>query len=171
MLTSELMRGKMFSKSSSYAIRSAIYVAKQGRRRKFIPIQEIARDLGIPFHFLTRILRSLTAAGLLRSSKGAHGGVALGKAPEEISLLEIVKAIEGDDVFRRCILGKGKCDDRSPCPLHDEWSPFRARLYRFFRETTLQSIGDGNLGLQAEDFGGGDRESFGAKQNGAKKWV
>ncbi len=133
----------ILSKTCSYAIRAFIYVANNGDGRAFVPIQEVSRSLGISFHFLTRILRTLSARGLLVSSKGAQGGVALGRPAGDIRVIDIVRAIEGEDFFDRCILGLDECSDIDPCPLHAEWVRYREKLQAFFQATTMAELSEG----------------------------
>jgi Rrf2 family protein len=129
----------LISKSSEYGLRAAMYVAAQ-EDRAFISIGEISRELNISFHFLTKILQLLTQNGIMKSTRGPSGGVALAKAPRKISLLDIMKAIEGADLFKTCVLGLEGCGSRNPCPLHQAWSVERKRLEKMFRGATLDKL-------------------------------
>lgn len=110
--------------------------------------------LDISFHFLTKILQQLTAAGLMESHKGPKGGVRLTKSGEQISLIEIVIAIDGPDLFTECALGLPGCGVEKPCPLHDKWAETRDAIRDMLEGTTLVELAEkgksGNLRITAE---------------------
>ena len=129
----------IFSKTCNYAIRASIYVANQ-KDRNFIPINEISENLNISFHFLTKILQTLTDADLMISFRGPKGGVKLAKDPVKIALYEIITAIDGTAIFERCVLGLDACQDSRPCPLHGQWQEFRENLKSIFQINTLKIL-------------------------------
>jgi len=130
------------SKTCSYAIRAAIYLA-EFPGQKYVPIKEISGKLGISFHFLTKILQMLTARNLLVSFRGPNGGIALAKPATDISILEIIEAVDGSTLFEACLLGLKSCDDKNPCWMHEQWSGERERLRELFKTTSIQKIKDG----------------------------
>lgn len=97
-------------------------------------------DLGISFHFLTKIFQKLTEAGLLHSLKGPHGGVRLAKLASAIPVRDLVVAIDGDGVFTQCVLGLPACGRDNPCPLHQQWAPQRGQIEAMFGQTTLADL-------------------------------
>lgn len=123
-----------------YALRAVMYTALETRARPYVSIRGMAEDLDMPFHFLTKVLQDLTRHGILTSSRGAAGGVAFARRPEDLSLLAIVEIIEGPELFTRCLLGLEGCGDRKPCPLHRAWAPERKRLKALFARTRLSDI-------------------------------
>lgn len=130
----------IFSATCNYALRASLYIASYQQKRPFVPIREIADNLGISFHFLTKILQVLTQKGLMVSFRGPHGGVSLAKKADEISLLEIVRAVEGDALFQRCLLGLEHCNDQNPCPLHSRWSSIRREIQDLLSRTSLGKL-------------------------------
>ena len=128
------------SKTCVYGLRAAVYVAAHRRPDGFVPIREIADELNISFHFLTKILQQLTEASLMISYRGPRGGVDLAKDAAEISVKDIIDSIEGKDVFSSCILGLGGCGVRSPCPMHRAWSAERGKLRELFEKTKLLEL-------------------------------
>ncbi len=129
----------MFSRACLYGIRAALYVASQ-KNRKYVSIGEISQKLGISFHFLTKILQKLTQKKLMTSYRGPNGGIALSRPANEITLIDIVKAIECSQVFDGCILGLPGCGVLKPCPLHDEWATIREKLTQLFMDADLESV-------------------------------
>ena len=117
------------------------YIASE-ENRQYIPIREISDKLDISFHFLTKILQILTQNHLLISFRGPNGGVALARSPESISLMEIIQAIDGPDLFEKCILGLDNCGNEQSCPLHQQWVGIRENITDLFGRTTLKDVAD-----------------------------
>lgn len=111
----------IFSKATIYGIKSIVYVAKQQNGKDYVSIREIAEKLEIPFHFLTKILQKLTHAGIIVSSKGVKGGVRINKSLDEVSLRDLVGAIDNIEEIDRCVLGFSRCNSNDPCILHSHW--------------------------------------------------
>ena len=132
----------LLSKACVYAIRAALLVASRDdpRERKFIPVREIAEDLGLSFHFLTKVLQSLTEVGIMESFRGPRGGVGLARPAGKITLYDIVAAVDGREAFESCVLGLPKCSGKAPCPMHTEWAKTRSRLVRMFERQTVASL-------------------------------
>ncbi|HNS73686.1 MAG TPA: Rrf2 family transcriptional regulator [bacterium] len=129
----------ILSKSCDHAIRATLYVAMHPDRG-YVPIREIAAGLGISFHFLTKILQVLTQKNIMTSFKGPNGGIALVRPAEEITIKEIVVAIDGEGLFRDCMIGLDHCDDDHPCPLHGQWSIVRTDLEALFSRTSIAQL-------------------------------
>jgi len=126
----------VLSKACTYGLLASFYVAR-AKTDDFVSIRDMSDELNISFHFLTKILQKLTAAGLMNSHKGPKGGISLTRTPEKISLREIITAIDGDDVFTQCILGLPGCGHKQPCPIHNEWAALRSELQTMFHSRTL----------------------------------
>jgi len=107
--------------------------------------KEIAEQTGIPKAYLAKVLNSLIAAGLVVSKRGYRGGVALARPAEQISLMEVARAIEGDNFLPECVLGLPDCADLRLCPTYDFWKEERKKIEdRLFSTTVDQVIGAGN---------------------------
>jgi len=141
----------MLSKGCEYAIRAGVLLAqKTDNGRHYVPVREIASELGISFHFLTKILQVLNEAGIMTSFRGPNGGVGLAQPAHTIRLHDIVIAIDGGRAFTGCILGLPQCSDEAPCPLHSEWGRRRTQIERMFEKATLAKLarGIGELNLK-----------------------
>ena len=128
-----------FSKACNYGVRAALYVATRNQQ-EFVSIKEISEKLNISFHFLTKILQTLTQQGIMTSFRGPKGGVALAKPAAEISLLDVVQAIDGESLFTDCVLGLNNCGDDQPCPLHNQWTGIRQNIQELFESTSLHQV-------------------------------
>ena len=136
------------SSACEYAIRAMTYVAN------FEPgTRLLARDISaherIPGPFLGKIFQTLFRAGLLKSSKGPGGGFSLAKEPDNISLYDIYRAVDGDTYLDACAVGLARCSDEMPCPLHERWKPIRERIRNYLESTSLSSRADATRRKQA----------------------
>ena len=129
----------ILSKSCDYGIRATLYVTLQDPG-EFVSIKKISEDLNISFHFLTKILQKLTKNRILNSYRGPNGGVTLSKKASSITLEEIVVAIDGENLFQKCVLGLSECQDDTQCPIHFQWKEIRQEIRNLFRTTTLSML-------------------------------
>ncbi len=126
----------LLSQRCEYAVRAALYLAAADRS-DFVAVCEISKALNIPHHFLAKTVQTLTGAGVFASMRGPTGGLSLARAASQITLKDIVLAVDGPGVFTGCVLGLPGCGDRTPCPLHEQWGPARARVHDMFACATL----------------------------------
>jgi Rrf2 family protein len=103
-------------------------------------IDELVKGTDLPRDFLAKIFQKLVAKGVLKSFKGRGGGFALARPAHEITLLNILEAIEGPYRLDRCVIGLEKCNDRMPCGQHDLYKPIRQRLRDYLNTTTIADL-------------------------------
>ena len=132
----------MLSNTSKYAIRAVIYLALYAGEEKKIGIKQISRDLNIPTPFLGKILQTLAKHKLLSSTKGPHGGFGLGKPSGEIALIEIVDIIDGQDLFKKCMIRIEDCNEDEPCSAHKKYGEIREKLHELFRVEKISDFVD-----------------------------
>jgi Rrf2 family protein len=143
----------LLSKSCVYGLRASLFLASN-QNGEYISIKKLSATLDISFHFLTKILQRLTAAELLESLKGPNGGVRLSKPGKEISLLDVVVAIDGNDLLQECVLGLPGCGVEEPCPLHNIWTATRDGIQEMLETNSLVDMAksgkQGNLRITPE---------------------
>ncbi len=83
------------TRASSYALHAIVHIASQENNGKTLASHDIARARKIPERFLLKVLKPLVSAGLLYSVKGPNGGYRLAKQPKDISMLEVIEAVDG----------------------------------------------------------------------------
>jgi Rrf2 family protein len=83
------------TRASSYALHAVVFMAAQKQHTKPVASHDIAKARGIPERFLLKVLRPLVSARVLHSIKGPNGGYRLARSPNEISMLEVIEAVDG----------------------------------------------------------------------------
>ncbi len=134
----------IFSKKCEYGLQACLYLAAKNNG-EVIPSDIIANKLRIPKEFVSKILQSLTASGLIYSKKGKYGGFSLAKDPSKIKLIDIVTAIDGLEIFEKCVLGFPNCSPDTPCPVHNKWGELRTKAYQMLTEETLDAFTEKTL--------------------------
>ena len=129
----------LYSRSAEYAIRAFVNLS-QVPEGKYAMVKNIAKEEGIPSHFLAKILQQLARKGLLRSSKGPTGGFVLRQKAEDISLKTIVEALDGLGDYDKCASGLAECNDDQPCGMHDAWNALRKRIIEYLEHTSIADI-------------------------------
>src|SRR3990170_3179521 len=97
------------TRQADYAVWAMIYLAQLGSEQR-ASTSQIAQEKKIPPSFLAKIVSQLSVAGLLQTSRGARGGVSLAKAPNQISLLDVVEAIDGPILLNDCVGDINACN-------------------------------------------------------------
>lgn len=129
----------IYSRSAEYAIRAFVNLATVADG-KFVMAKSIAEQSDIPAHFLAKILQQMARKGFLRSSKGPTGGFSLRRPASEITLIEVVEAVDGLSDYQRCISGMAECTDSTPCGLHDTWKGLRGRIMEYLEGTSIADV-------------------------------
>ena len=127
------------TRQADYAIRAVRYLAKQGSDQR-VATSTVAREMQIPASFLAKIISQLSIAGLLHTSRGARGGVSLARDSKEISLLDVVEAIDGPILLNECVGDPGGCPFTDDCPVHPIWIDTQQVLVDRLRKTTFTSL-------------------------------
>ncbi len=134
----------MLSKSCRYGIRAVIYLADRVEKESVLGIKQISEDLKLPTPFLAKILQQLAKHKILNSVKGPHGGFSLLKDPAEITLFDLVRIIDGEEVLTNCRIHTESCKsvgiEKKQCPVHDDYSAIRNLLIEFFQNNTIADI-------------------------------
>jgi len=125
--------------AADYAIRSMLYIASLPEGRVVLR-SEVAETQNIPSSFMAKILRGLVRAGLLRSSRGVHGGFALAHPAADISLLDVVEAIEGPVALTQCIPDPEACEHAANCPANAVWLRVQEQIAAVLKDATLEVL-------------------------------
>ncbi len=131
----------MFSKACEYGIRASVFIAVQSMKGQRVNLQDIVLEIGTPVAFTAKILQTLAKNDIIHSLKGPNGGFIIEqKRLSKIYLSEVVRAIDGDDIYTGCALGLKECSKKFPCPVHDKFKKVRSRLRKMLESTTLYEL-------------------------------
>lgn len=130
----------IFSKSFGYALRGVLYVRMAGENKKMVQLDEIARELVIPRHFLGKVFKKLVKEGVLSSLKGPYGGYCINEKTIEITLLQLVDMTGEPEEFSSCVLRLRKCDAENPCPMHHQIESLREQWQIVLTSTTIGDL-------------------------------
>ncbi|TVR15261.1 MAG: Rrf2 family transcriptional regulator [Balneolaceae bacterium] len=130
----------MFSASCHYGLQAMFFIALHSTEEVNVDLNTIATEQKIPKHFLSKILQLLVKQKLLYSMKGPKGGFRLSRPADEITLLEVVEAIDGLDIFNQCGIDFRECNEKDPCPIHDEYKKIREKVFLLFKNKTLENL-------------------------------
>lgn len=127
------------TRQSDYAVRAVVYLAERGSAGP-VATAEISRQQHIPLTFLAKIMPQLSAAGIVHTLRGAHGGITLGRPPENISLLDIVETIDGPVRLNECVSDPNLCPLGDRCAVHDVWCRAQADLVDRLSQATMAQL-------------------------------
>ncbi len=133
----------MFSKACEYGIRALTAIATAGKENRKIGIKEVCKLSQTPESFTAKILQNLVKRGVLNSQKGPTGGFYISKDLADITLYDIVDAIDGKSIFSKCGLGLTACNADKPCPMHYQFEVVRNELNEMCHNNTLQDLVEG----------------------------
>ncbi len=132
------------TRKGEYAIRGILYLASQPRG-KVVLISEIAEAAEIPRSFLSKIFQSFAKTGLVGSFRGTGGGFVLARPASQITLREIVEAVEGPILPNRCLIGKGTCLRDDTCRVHPVWRRVQNEVVAILDGITLEELTAGDV--------------------------
>ena len=126
------------TKRADYAIRAVLALSRAADGER-LSVRRIAADERIPERFLPLVMGDLVRAGLVEGTVGRRGGYRLAKPSAEISLLEVVEAVEGDSRRRVCILRGGPCALVATCDVHAIFAAAQDDVLGRLRDTTIEA--------------------------------
>lgn len=131
-LRRKAIKGLQIRRETDYAIRTVLYLSR--KENYAAKADDISKEMLIPKNFLMKILKELEKAGLLKLKRGVSGGVALAKKPDEITLYDVIVAIEKEIALNRCVINKGICGLVPHCSVHPIWFNVRNKLIEALKE-------------------------------------
>jgi len=137
------------TRAAEYAIRGVLYLCLQPKGSVCL-LSEISKDQSIPPSFLSKIFQNLARSGFVGSFRGTGGGFTLLKDPEEISLLDVIEAIDGQISLNVCLNDGFICENQPTCAVHRVWNDAQAYLTDRLRENTFASLAQKNRELAEE---------------------
>ncbi len=142
----------LYSKTAKYAVLALAEVALCPPERP-VSTKQIAASASVPYPLLAKIVGQLRRAGLVNAERGKHGGILLARPAKEITIQDVVIAMDGPDVLNDCPLFLTPCNCEKECSLHPLWRPARDAVVRFFENSTLQDVANARQGMQKVSIG------------------
>lgn len=133
-----------FSKKCELGLQAVLFLSAQEEGSAFNSVQ-ISEKINVPRDFVSKVLQTLKTSGIVGSTKGKNGGFFLAKNASEIKLIDIVHALDGLEVFDRCVLGFEGCSVSTPCPVHDKWGKLREEAKLMLDTETLAELRDKSI--------------------------
>ena len=124
------------TRQADYAIRAIYYLSLIGTDKR-ASTSKIAQEQHIPPSFLAKIISQLSVAGLLHTSRGARGGVSLARDPKDITMLDVVEAIDGPILLNECVADSHGCKFDQDCPMREMWCEIQDDLVERLSGTTF----------------------------------
>lgn len=128
------------SRKTDYALRmlSTLVADPDG----VVSVRTAAREGGVPYSFARSIQHDLAVAGIVENSRGAAGGMHLAMDPREVTLLQLVEAVQGPVVISSCLAadGSGPCPNRAACHFTPVWCNAERMLRAYFSQVTLYQL-------------------------------
>src|SRR5690349_7244714 len=126
----------MFSQTMEYALRAAVYLASEPDAPQ--TVQQIAAVTRVPPGYLSKVMQALVRAGQVRSQRGLHGGFTLAVSPDELTVFDVIQAVDPIHRIRSCPLGiKGHIN---LCPLHRRLDHALGMVEEAFKASTIAEL-------------------------------
>jgi Rrf2 family protein len=108
----------------------------------YLLLKDVAARMDVSEKYLGHVIPALKRAGLIKASRGAHGGYLLAKEPADISLGEVVRAVEGDCSIVECVKSPDVCHRAGSCVTRDKWVGLRVKMMEFLDRVTLEQMAE-----------------------------
>ena len=127
----------MFTQTVEYALRAVVHLAQQAPKAS--TTEEVAEATRVPRAYLAKILSGLRRAGLVKSQRGLGGGITLARSPDELTILDVVNAVEPVQRIKSCPLGLSE-HGSNLCPLHSRMDAALAMVESAFANSTVSEV-------------------------------
>jgi Rrf2 family protein len=129
----------MLTRAADYATRVMVHLATLPAGTR-VQRAILAQATDVPDSFLSKVLQELVAANFVASKRGVDGGFELAMAPEQISLLDVVQAIEGPLQLNTCVGADGECHRSVSCAAHLVWIEAQDAVVRVLKSANIASL-------------------------------
>ncbi len=127
------------STRAQYGTRALLDLALH-RDEEPVQLKDIALRQEVSLHYLEHLISPLIAAGIVRSTRGARGGIRLARQPREIKLSQVIQLLEGSISPVECLDNPGGCHLSSACATRDVWGDMKRAMNNVLESTTLQDL-------------------------------
>ncbi len=131
--------GLQLTRGGEYAVRAMTYLARLPEG-SVASLHDIGQAQDIPESFLAKILQNLVHAGLAVSQRGAHGGFTLARPASDITMRDVIEAVDGPISLNQCVLWPDDCDRHGECEVHRAWIRAQEQLMSVLDSVTMASL-------------------------------
>ena len=129
----------VITRATEYAVRTIIFLAQQPKD-EIVLKKDICRTQDVTPAFLTKILQPLIKAGIVNSQRGVGGGFLLAKDPEDITMLDILQAEEGQLKLNHCLVDQDFCQRDAYCSAHEAWCNIQNSMAKVLKGYTVANL-------------------------------
>lgn len=130
----------MLSNSSKYALKAVIFLALHTDEHNKMMAKDISERIDVPKAYIAKLLQGLAKRKIISSAKGPKGGFYSNPSNRNITLMEVIEAIDGKKKLESCIIGLEDCNEHKPCPLHSLISPSRSKMIALLESKTINDL-------------------------------
>lgn len=129
----------MFSKSTEYALRATIFIARQTKNYEKVSIQQIAEGIGAPKHYTAKILQQLSNK-VISSISGPTGGFFITDEERKLPVYTVIQLMNETNIIEDCVLGLPHCSEKNPCSLYKSYEVIKQDLLKMFKEKSIDEL-------------------------------
>ena len=129
----------LYSKGCEYAIRALTEIPHKQKINGF-SVKSVCKAAKIPESFTRKIFQTLVKNRILVARPGPGGGYRFRKDPSQVSVLDIIHAVDGKDAFEKCVIKDFKCDEKNFCPLHPMWMKAKTSMMDELKKNTVSHL-------------------------------
>jgi Rrf2 family transcriptional regulator, iron-sulfur cluster assembly transcription factor len=115
------------TRGGEYGVRGVLYLAQQ-KEETVSMLSAIAKAQDVPPRFLAKIFQALAKTGVVKSHRGAKGGFSLARPASEITIRDVIEAVEGPILLNICLAAPGECSRDTMCPIHAVWEQAQEKM-------------------------------------------
>ena len=134
----------LYSKTAKYAVLALAEVAAR-EEDGLVATKYIAEATSAPYPLLAKVVNQLHRAGFVKATRGKQGGIRLARPATEMTIMDVVLALDGSSMLNDCPLFLDPCDCEKECALHAIWKPARDAVLRFLADTTIQTVANARV--------------------------
>jgi Rrf2 family transcriptional regulator, iron-sulfur cluster assembly transcription factor len=127
------------TRGGEYGVRGVLYLSHQ-EEGKISMLSAIAKAQEVPPRFLAKIFQALAKAGIVKSHRGAKGGFSLARQASDVTIKDVIEAVEGPIYLNMCLAAPGDCSRDKLCPIHTVWEEAQAKMMDVLGRTNFADL-------------------------------
>ena len=129
----------LYSKGCEHALQALTQISLEQKISGF-SVRSVCRAAKVPESFTRKVFQNLVKSGILAARRGPGGGYRFRKDPTQVSVLDIIYAVDGKDAFEKCVIKDFRCDKKNFCPLHPMWMKARENMIGELKKSSVSGL-------------------------------